>query len=98
MLRQRDAWRHVLLITDMQRSAWQRVIEQKLIEKVSRPVPVTIVDMGEPDAPNRYIRQVRVREGAAVGTFAVEAELAGRGGAAGDQVSLWVDGQKVGSP
>lgn len=93
----RAAWRHVLLLTDMQKSGWRRTIEEKLIEKAAKPLPLTVVDLGDAESTNRFVRQVRVRDSAAAGTFGVEVEVAGLGGAAGDQAQLWVDGQKSGA-
>ena len=109
----RRAWRHVLLLTDMQRSGWTSVLENKLLEKAAHTLPVTAVDLGDPDAANRYIRQARVSEAISGNTFGVDVEVANSGnapgipgtpetstaiGAAGDQAQLWIDGQRATGP
>lgn len=97
-VKSRSAWRHVLLLTDMQKSGWRRLIEEKLVAQAAKPLPLTVVDLGDPEAGNRFVRQLRVRDAAGAGGLAVEVEIAGSGGAAGDQAQLWIDGQRAGSP
>lgn len=101
LLNRRRAWRHVLLITDMQRSAWDPLIRSKLMDQVTDPLPLTVVAVGNPQTGNRFVRQARMR-GIAGGTLDVEVEIASdrtRGAAAsGAKATLWIDGRIAGSP
>ncbi|MCC7191244.1 MAG: BatA and WFA domain-containing protein [Phycisphaeraceae bacterium] len=98
--KKRDAWRQVMLYSDMQESGWRRVVEEKFVDKIASPIPLTIVDLGSTGgAGNRFIRNVVVRDETAGGFLAVEAEVASQDGtASGQQATLWVDGQKATAP
>ena len=98
--KQRKAWRHVLLLTDMQRSGWHTMIEADLMEQVADPLPVTVVETGDRQTANRFIRQVRVRQDAVGTTLPVEVQIVNDrpGSLAGGQATLWIDGQRAGSP
>ena len=92
---QRQAWREVLLLTDMQRSGWTEWINETLITAVDEPLPVTVIDVSDGETANGYVRQVR-QPRIAGGRLSVQAEIAGQGRADGEQATLWVDGQKAG--
>lgn len=96
----RKSWRQVLVVTDMQASAWRSLVDSKLIEQVKDAIPVTVVDIGGGDTSNRFIRQTRLRDEMSGGTLSVEVEVAGRSSLRGgsDIAELYVDGQKVGNP
>jgi len=96
----RQANREVMVFTDLQASAWREAVEQKIFEKVAAPLPLTVVDLSATGTANRFVRQVRVRDETAGGMLGVEAEFAGQAGRSGtgEQVQLWIDGQKAGAP
>lgn len=96
---QRRAWRQVLLITDMQRAAWGRLLDGDLLALIERPTPLTVLDVGDPAASNRWVTRARVVDRLTAGGLKVEVEVArcGEAGSAG-QVSLWIDEQKIGTP
>lgn len=99
MGKKRDAWRQVMLYSDMQESGWRRVVEEKLVDKVAVPLPLTVVELGGAQDDNRFIRDVVVRDETAGGFLAVEAEVISQDGTAGgQQATLWIDGQKAAAP
>ena len=95
--KQRKAWRHVLMLTDMQRSAWQSLLDTKLMAQVTDPLPLTVVAVGDATTANRFIRQVRVGRGAG-GSLPVEVHIGHDtpGALAGGQATLWIDGRRAG--
>jgi len=95
--KRRQAWREVLLLTDMQRGGWNELINDKLIANVDEPLPVTVIDLSDGQSTNRYVREVSPPS-ASGKRLTVRAEIAGQGGDGGEQATLWIDGRKVGSP
>ncbi|MCE9589716.1 MAG: BatA domain-containing protein [Planctomycetes bacterium] len=96
----RNAWRQLAVFTDLQQAGWASFINDKLIERVADPVPVTVYDLGSPDSTNRYVRQTTVQDGTLDDQLHVEVEV-GRTGpstAGGVDVTLWIDGKKAGAP
>ena len=93
----RQAWREVLLLTDMQQGGWNELINDKTIASVAEPLPVTVIDLSDGQAANRYVRQVSA-PGVAGSKLSLQAEIAGQGQEDGEQATLWIDSRKAGSP
>ena len=93
----RQAWREVLLLTDMQRGGWNELINDELIANVGEPLPVTVIDLSDGQSTNRYVREASPPN-AFGNRLTVQAEIAGQGRDGGEQATLWIDGRKVGSP
>ena len=94
----RKAWREVLLLTDMQVSGWQEMLDSDLIAKLEHTLPVTIVDVSAAEAASRFIKQVRMRSSTATGKLEVQIDVANLAGPSGGQASVWIDDRQVGSP
>ena len=95
--KQRQAWREVLLLTDMQRGAWNELINDKLIANIDQPLPVTVIDLSDGQSANRYLRELS-SPSASGNRLTVQAGIAGQAQDGGEQATLWIDGCKVGSP
>lgn len=94
----RKAWREVMLLTDMQQTAWAQVVDSKIMEAAANTLPVTVVDVSGGETANRFVRQIKLRDGIGGGKLSVQAELGIAGPSAGGQAALWIDGKKAGSP
>ena len=94
---QRLAWREVLLLTDMQRGAWNELINDQLMANIEEPLPVTVIDLSAGQSANRYLRELS-SPSASGNTLTVQAGIAGQTLDDGEQATLWIDGRKAGSP
>jgi len=92
----RDAWRQVVVLTDLQAHGWGRVTSGKWIEQMREPLPVSIIDVSGAQTANRYIRRVRMGPVSSDGRMTLSVEVVGEGG--GERVRLWIDDQQAGSP
>src|SRR5690606_33665615 len=63
--RRRDAWRHLVLVTDMQASGWSSFLRGTLLNTADNPLPVTVVDASGGETGNRFVRQVRFKQASA---------------------------------
>ncbi|MAE61823.1 MAG: hypothetical protein CMJ49_10775 [Planctomycetaceae bacterium] len=96
----RSAWRHVLLLTDLQRSAWDRIIDQPFAQQLADTAHLTIVDLGDHESANRFIRRIKVNRIAMGSRMAVEVDVAhdGRTTADAGLARLWIDDRQLGDP
>lgn len=91
----RAAWRQVVLLTDMQDVGWRSVFDTGLMEQQEAPLPLTVIDVSGPEARNRYVQKIDVREDSTGNTLSVDVQVIGAGN---ESASLWLDGQRVGAP
>lgn len=96
----REAWRQVMIISDLQRTAWEPALHDELLDGVDPALPLTIGDLSTTNASNRFIRQINVRENPVEGMVSVEAEILGHGPSRprGGQATLRINGERAGSP
>lgn len=104
--RRREAWRQVMVVSDMQRTAWRDVVEDDLIAELyaglgeEASVPVTLADLSTPTASNRFIRRVEVGEDPTGGLLNVTIDVAAHGPSRprGGQARLFLNDERAGSP
>lgn len=98
----RDAWRQVVLISDMQRVGWSGFLQQKLMETIKQPTPVTVLNVGSESSPNRWIKRLDAASEFPGMALRIDVEL-GNPKTDGDvlasaQAQLWIDDEPAGSP
>ena len=95
---ERNAWREVLVMTDMQRVGWSRLLDGAFFEGVDNPLPVTVMDVSGGQSANRFIREATIAPQSSGGQLTLAAEAVSADVAGPGQVEFYLDDRKVAGP